>query len=107
MTTATVLFPLLVLTAVNFLVIITIRHVSQTCTRHIQALLKGAGLPFVFDKALGTRFGVLPRTATDASAMQWLPCEGMMILHVANACQVHKHTIRLLAVVYDEVRTCT
>ncbi len=69
-----------------------------------QALLRGASLPFVYDKARGTRFGVLPRTATDASAVQWLRCDaGMMILHVANAYQVGAHVIKLFAVVYDEV----
>lgn len=47
-------------------------------------MVKLGGSPFTFDKARPTRFGVLPRTASDASEIRWFETEPLVAFHTVG-----------------------
>jgi carotenoid 9,10(9',10')-cleavage dioxygenase 1 len=63
----------------------------------------GSSMPFTFDKARGTRFGVMPKRGGCADPV-WCELDGpgVMIFHVANAHAVDEHTILLYACAFDD-----
>lgn len=67
-------------------------------------MVKKGSVPFHFDKTRPTRFGVLPRYASDASAIRWFeaPGEGFMIFHVSNAWQ-EGSLVKLYVCAFKEV----
>jgi carotenoid cleavage dioxygenase len=60
------------------------------------AMVKEDKLPFHFDKAKGTRFGLLPRTGDGTTQTRWFDVEGCMIFHSLGAFD-EGNTVRLFA----------
>ena len=50
-----------------------------------QVMVAKDALPFAFDKAKGTRFGLLPRTGDGVTQTTWFDVEGCMIFHSLGA----------------------
>ena len=59
------------------------------------AMLKKGTVPFEFNAARATRFGVLDRYAADASGIKWFSVDPCMIFHVANAWETDPEGRRL------------
>lgn len=53
-------------------------------TMYLQAMVKEGASPFTFDKERPTRFGVLPRSATDASQIRWFETRPLVAFHTAS-----------------------
>ncbi|MCE9574410.1 MAG: carotenoid oxygenase family protein [Deltaproteobacteria bacterium] len=67
---------------------ITARHVlifDLPLHLDLPRAMRGVPYPIVWRPEAGGRIGVLPRTATDASAIQWVPCPPRFVYHAANA----------------------
>lgn len=67
-----------------------------------ERIVKEGSLPFHFDKSRKSRFGIMPRYATNEDAIRWFELPAMVIFHTANAWQEGDSIVKLAACTFDE-----